>query len=1040
MFALYSSSKTETLLADLITVIGDKPLSSPFAKEVFLVQHPGMERWLSQQLAHQFKVWGNYQFLVHGKFFNAVAQKINSRLTDAVFDRDVMLWRIENLLHDDLHESEFTPLTQYLTGENIALKRYQLARKLAQVFDQYQLLRPDLLAAWQQDQLLYGNETERWQKMLWQRISAQLGDQDKSLLWHNVIAKLNHAEAGKFTAQLPERIVIFGIHHLAPAMLDFLHGLSRHCQMHFFLLNPVASVSVLPPHSRQFQHPLLDSLGQQGFEFQDMLLERGLFEGVLEHPIVTKNTKSTLEQFQHDMSANTQQVQQCSQDDSISIHACHSRMREVEVLRNQLLNRLEQDAELELRDIVVMSPDIQHYAPFISAVFNDIQHAIADRTSLVTHHAINAFIDFLQLSQSRFGWKSVLDLLERPMVYPGFDISDSDLDLIKYWLQDTRVRWGKSAQHRQALDVFACAENTWQATLDRLLMGYAVGDDSDFVDSVLPYKDIEGSSAQALGGLHDFLQLLFDASTELKQSMALAEWGAVLYGYADQLLMAADATERQQLNECLLELSSTLAGVHQGGVDVQVIIAWLQDQVNTLSQRDTGSGFLRGQLTFCSLQSIRGIPFKAIALLGMNEGDFPRIDQRPTFDLIAQDIRQGDSSQHADDRQQFLDILLSARQHLIITYVGQSIKHNNRIAPSIVVSELLDVLRDSYQMTDIVVYHPLHAFSARYFKGEKDLYSFSEADCATALALSQPRIEPAVWWQGALTAAAENIIELGDLFRFFQHPQRFFLQRQLAVRFYGIESEPDESEDFALDTLDKYYSLNQGIEESLKGKIMSVDKLQAQGRWLSGVMGELEAEQQGDIIDDFVARITALQLGEKLDDVPIDIMVGDYRLVGTLGNCYENGSLFYRYAALKGKDLMSALLHHLMINQLHPQTTILLSADDDIVLLPEHCQDNYLGVLIDLYQQGLQRPDAFFVEAALAYVQQASKSSANANEQAFDKARAQLVKAINQPHELALKRLYGAVTEVDSLLGEAFEHACRAVLLPIWQATHQSHS
>ncbi|WP_394753683.1 exodeoxyribonuclease V subunit gamma [Crenothrix sp.] len=1038
MFSLYSSHKTETLLANLVTVIKDQPLSSLFEKEVFLVQQPSMERWLSQQLASQLKVWGNYQFLVGDKFFNTMVQKINSRLNDAVFDRDALLWRIENLLRDDLHGSQFNAITQYLAGENTALKRYQLARKLAQIFDQYQILRPDMMAAWQQNQLLYDNETERWQKALWQRISVQLGEQDKGMLWRNVIAKLNDAEAGKFTPHLPERIFIFGIHHLAPVMLDFFQALSRHCPLHFFLFNPMSNVADQAHSLRHLQHPLLTSLGQQGYEFQEMLLERGLLNNELGNSTNTESTKNILQQLQNDILSPAYCAQKLAKDDSICIHACHSRMREVEVLKNQLLKCLEQDAALELRDIIVMSPDIKHYAPFISAVFGDIQHIVADSASLA-HHAFNAFIDFLQLSQGRFGWKAVLDLLERPIIYPGFDLSDSDLDLIKHWLQDTRVRWGQSAEHKQELGVFACAENTWQATLDRLLMGYALGEDSEFVDGILPYKDIEGSSAQALGGLHDFLQLLFDASSQLKQSMALADWGAVLYGYADQLLMASEVSERQPLNDCLLELSA-LASVHHECVDVQVVIAWLQDRLNTLSQRDAGSGFLRGQLTFCSLQSIRGIPFKVMALLGMNEGDFPRIDQRPTFDLIAQHTRKGDNLQRSEDRYQFLDIILSARQQLIITYVGQSIKHNNRIAPAIVVSELLEVLRDSYQLADLVVDHPLHAFSARYFKGEGDVYSFSEADCATALALSQPRADRAVWWQGALITPEENVIELTDVFRFFQHPQRFFVQRQLAVRLNGIESEPEESEDFVLDTLDKYGSLNQGIKQGLQGKLLSVTKLQAQGRWLSGVMGELEAQRQGDIIDKFVGRINALQLGEKVDDVPVDINVGDYRLVGTLGNGYENGSLFYRYAALKGKDFMGAVLHHLIINRLQPQTTILLSADDDIVLLPEYCQDSYLEVLIDLYQQGLQRPDVFFVEAALAYVQQASKFSANADEQALEKAKAQLAKAINQPHELALKRLYGAVTDLDALLGAAFEQSCRVVLLPLWQVTHQNDS
>lgn len=1038
MFILHRASKTENLLAALITIIEETPLSSAFKKESLLVQHPGMERWLSQQLARQFKVWGNYQFLTPNRFFNAIAQKINPPLTDTRVNQDAMVWQLENLLRDTLDNEHLTPVKHYLTGDNSPLKRYQLAHKLAQLFERYQLLRPDMLTAWQHNQLLYHTETERWQKILWQQINTMPTQTNKAALWLEVIATLNSTDEGALARHLPERLCIFGVNQLSPLMLDFLHGLARHCQVHFFWLSPLSNKTTQTQPVPNTQHSLLASLAQQAYELQNMLTARGLFKNSIEHLTDSEKPATVLQQLHADILRPPQPPKTLIKDASISIHACHSRLREVEVLRNQLLLALERDTNLELRDIIVMSPDSQHYAPFISAIFNDIQHTIADCPTLLSHHVINAFIDFLQLSQSRFGWQSVLDLLERPFIFASFDLTDDAVDLIKHWLQATRVRWGKSAAHKQELDLFACEENTWQALLNRLLMGYAIGDDSEFVDAILPYKDIEGSSAQALGGLHDFLQLLFNASTQFKAPMLLTDWGTVLYSYAETLLVAADPIEREQLNSLLLALSSPLNNPHNQTVELAVIIAWLQDQANEPLQHDAGGGFLRGQLTFCALQPMRAIPFKIIALLGMNESDFPRLDQQPTFDLTTQETRKGDSSKRNDDRYQFLEILLSVRQQLIISYVGQSIKHNNRIAPSIVVSELLDVLRDSYQLTDIITYHPLHAFSAQYFKGNSDLLSFSQADCDTARALAQPKIEPSVWWQGVLSEPEETIIEVFDVLRFFQHPQRYFMQRQLLVRLFGLSADAQEREAFSLDKLETYATLNQGIEDSLKGVPMSVKKLQAQGRWLSGVMGDLAAESQATVISDFVLRINTLNLGEKIHDVPLDITVGRYRLVGTLGHCYKNGSLFYRYTALKGKDFICAVLHHLMINQQQPHTTYLLSSDEHIVLLPEHCQDDYLLTLLDSYQQGQQRPNAFFSEAALAYIQQASKSGAAADGVALNKASAQLVKAINQPYELELKRLFGAATVLESILGEDFEWLCQSTLLPLWQATHSA--
>lgn len=480
MFILHSSNKTENLVAHLAAVIESSPLSSPFEKEVFLIQSQGMERWLSQQLAGHFNVWGNYQFLFPSKFFSVMALKIDSRLHDSVFERDVMLWRLEALLRTIPWKvfseqqpgnpvDDFAPVKHYLSGENISLKRYQLARQLAQIFDQYQLMRPDMLDEWQLNRTLYDTKTERWQKGLWQEIIRDTGRKHRGSLWLDVIAKLNAAQVGAFSGSMPERISVFGLHTMPPLFLSYLQGLSKHCQVHLFLLNP-AQTFWADLISKRWQtgdensvgHPLLSMLGQQGREFQEMLLEQTQFDFEPEsfEPVLNPNN---LQQLQNDILNNRLDVQPMQNDGSISIHACHSRMREVEVLKNQLLQALENDATLELRDIVVMAPDIQLYEPFISAVFIDIQHAVADRSLRLSNSSLDAFIRFLNLSQSRFGWRSVLDLLEQKVVYPAFGLAESDLESIKHWIQDTHVRWGKSAEHMRELDLPEINANTWLA-------------------------------------------------------------------------------------------------------------------------------------------------------------------------------------------------------------------------------------------------------------------------------------------------------------------------------------------------------------------------------------------------------------------------------------------------------------------------------------------------------------------------------------------------------------------------------------------------
>ena len=1049
MFILHSSNKTENLVGHLTHVIRTMPLSSPFAKEVFLIQSQGMERWLSQQLAGQLKVWANYEFLFPGKFFSSIAQRVDSRLNDAAFERNLMLWRIEALLRQ-LDGVEFLPIKNYLSTDNQDLKRYQLAKQLAQIFDQYQMMRPDMLSLWQKGELLHDNATERWQRALWLAICAQTGNKHRGALWQEAIAKFNNIQPGTLSAALPERISVFGINTMPPIFLSYLEGLAKHCDVHFFLLNPCESYWAdllskrLSVQDEIFDgHPLLSALGQQGREFQVMLLEQvnphfepKSFELSNEHQQAT-----VLQQLQNDILANQldeqSNIRSLVADNSISIHACHSRLREVEVLKNQLLAALEHDASLELRDIVVMAADIEVYEPFISAVFSDIQHAIADRSLRLSNNTLDAFIRFLALSQSRLGWQSVLDLLEQPVIYGHFALSETDLELIKYWLQETHVRWGQSAQHKKELGLPELNENTWQAALDRLLMGYAVGSEEEFVCDVLPFPDIEGSSAQALGGLCSFINLLFKAKNELKRPKTLTNWTTQLNFYAEQLLGPTGSIEQQQLHELLAALSADLEDVHNEPLALPIITSWLEDRV---SESKSTQGFLRGQLTFCSMLPMRSIPFKIIALLGMNEGEFPKIDQSPTFDLLSlkEYFRKGDRSRRIDDRYQFLEILLSTRQQLLMTYIGQSIANNETIFPSVVISELLEVLQDSYQLQDLTIREPLQSFSHRYFNGSSSLVSFSSADCETAKALQTPEIKPTDWWQGELTTDENSVIELADLLAFYQHPQRYFMRQQLSVRFQGISAQTEECEPFVIDKMDGYSIYHDWIKQRLLGENLSVKKLQAQGRWLSGVLGELEFVKQQTTVEDFVTRIQEKNLGAPIEEVAIDIHVNQYRLIGKLGCRYEKASLIYRYADLKGKDFINALLQHCVLNQLAPQSTYCLSTDEDIVFLPEQGSAELLASLVDIYCAGQQTPNAFFVEAALVYVKQAQvlKTSTRASKPAIAAAKEWLDRAVLQAYEPELKRLYQDMANRGDILDEHFEQQCQSLLQPIWDAVY----
>ena len=1043
MFILHSSNRTENLAAHLAHLIRQNPLSSPFQKELFLIQSQGMERWLSQQLALEFNVWANYEFLFPNKFFSLLAEKIDSQLNDAEFDRHLLVWRIESLLRRLNHPS-LSPLKNYLTGEGIALKRYQLAFQIAKVFDQYQIMRPDLLEHWQNEKTLYHatkqQSSESWQKTLWQAITQQTNNKHRGSLWLDVINKLNKAPPDTFKKQLPERVLIFGVNTMPPLFLNYLNALAKHIDVHLFILNPCADFWADLETKRQqiakntfeefYGHTLLANLGQQGREFQALILEENAeFSLELESFESQTQQPNTLQQLQNDILNNiTTSNITLKPDNSINIHSCYSRLREVEVLKNQILHALEQDTDLELREIIVIAPDIQKYESFISAVFNDIPHAIADRSLRLSNHVLDAFIDFLSVSQSRFGWQMVLDLLEKQVIYKSFSLTETDLDLIRYWVQDTCVRWGKSAKHKKSLGLPELSENTWQAMLDRLLMGYAVGNDEEFVQGILPYKAIEGSSALVLGCLCDFMDLLFKASSDLKTARNLKDWFDVLVQYIDLLFNDVDLIELQQLKE-LLEKLVIAHTVHNDTIELQVIISWLEGMI---SEHKSSNGFLRGQLTFCSMLPMRSIPFKVIGLLGMNDGEFPKIDKSPTFDLISQDFRKGDRSRRSDDRYQFLELLLSARQKIIMTYIGKNISQNTKIPPSVVVSELLDVLKDYYDLEQPIIEEPLQSFSWRYFDGQHNLINYSASDLTTARAINHTQFCYKSWWKGELETDVIKTIDISDLFNFFRHPQRYFFNTQLGLRFKDLERTVEERELFELNHLERYAISQEWISNILNNEELSFKKIQAKGRWFSGVLGELEFSKQKQELVEFVNQIKEKNLGSRTHDLVVDLKVGDYHLVGKLEHHYENGLLLYRYSDLKGKDFVIALLHHLIVYQINAKNTHLISKDKVLELSSSIASEQLLIDWLDIYQLGQKQPTAFFVEAAFDYIEQQNKNKARKSP--LDYVLEEFSKAKDKSYEVELNILCQNIKDLSEILGEEFSRYCEKLLQEAWNS------
>ncbi|MCF8056305.1 MAG: exodeoxyribonuclease V subunit gamma [Desulfocapsa sp.] len=1055
MFYLHLSNRTENLITQLAEVLSLDEDRDPFSPEFFLIQSQGMERMLSQSLATRFTSWCNYEYMLPTRFFALLADRLGVESGPEDYTREKLSWYLEKILRTVSGEA-FAILNRYVTSDSSGMKRYQLARQLAYVFDQYQIMRLAMIDGWEQGRLSSKkkNPAERYQMNLWNLLRREIGhSRHRGVFLRDLIKLLQGNDS--LSVILPKRLSIFGLHSLPPILLSCLQALASHCEVHFYLLSPCENywtdqltrkaqlrknISIHHPGKqgetmKPAGHPLLSSLGQQGREFQEMLLQDAEFAHEfqsftdpfdMEAPCLLHKLQSDL--LRGEVTATGTPL---AKDDSLIVVSAHSPQREMMILKDRLLHWLDKEPELALRDIVVMAPDIQEYSALIPAVFHDIPHSVADRNPAQSNTSIAVFLQFLNLCSSRFGWNEVLDLLERKEVYPRFEIQESELELVRHWVLSSGIRWGLSASQWKKMGLPAREECTWQSGLDRLMMGYAVGG-TGAVNNILPYRDIEGGMAAPLGGLSLFCEILEQAYNEFAELHSLTEWAEILADYVDRIFAEDGGNDLHELRNILTDLGLDYGPQHQAPLGFEVIRSWVEDAA---TEKKSSSGFLRGQLTFCSMLPMRSIPFQKVCLLGLNDTVFPKNDHHPPFDLLGDEFLRGDRSRRSDDRYQFLEAILSARTSLYLSYVGQSIRNNDELPPSVVVSELVEFCQ-RYGPRELVNRHPLHGFSEKYFPGDSELFSYNNQLLAVAKELRQIVPEPGPWWQGSLVdEQIPEEIHLFDMFAFFSNPQKYFVRNVLGIHVDKNVQELDEHEPFVLDSLQKYLVEQDLVIAALQGEEKKYlrQQFQVAGQWPLGTPGVIAFEEKLDEQHPFITRIMAQMEIMREDDCFVDLQLGGVNLTGTLTSLYANGSFLFRYSRLKCRDIFTAWIHHCLalLCTGKKRATRLLAKDTEICFPAESGSKEDLEILLALFLKGQQTPSPLLLEPVMAFARQQEKTEKGGKGVPLEKAVADYQKSLEQGYEPEWELLYQG-QDSNTVMGQEFVDICHWFYGSVW--------
>ncbi|HWR01192.1 MAG TPA: exodeoxyribonuclease V subunit gamma [Chlorobaculum sp.] len=1007
MLELYTSNRLEELVSALGEMVEKRPLESPFRKELIVVQSRGMQRWLSMRLASRLGIWANGEY----PFPNALVQKLFKLLgldqpdSDS-FSKEVMSWSIIRLLPVLSSEDRFAPLRSYLNDDRDGMKLFQLAGKIADTFDQYTLFRPDLLALWEEGK--DGGVNADWQPALWNALAKEASGRHRGRLKEEFCEKILYE---KLSPEFPERLSLFGISYMPPFHIEMLAAVSALIPVNIFLLSPTQEfwadiqsrrrLAGMSESERQLStegNPLLASLGKSGREFSDMLSDVG-DEAVEQHEqYVDPGHDTLLHALQSDMlnleGTGEDGLHEAPDpaDRSLQVHSCHSALREVEVLHDNLLDLLERLPGLAPKDIVVMTPDIETYAPYISSVFGSagdsvpyLPHTIADRAMLNEGDIASSVVKLLDLYGSRYTAPTLFDLLSTPPVSRRFGLEDEELDTVRRWIEETRIRWGMDEESRKTLNLPPYRENSWRAGLDRLLLGYAMPDEGRLYDGILPY-DVEGDAA-TLGKLAQFVDSVDDLAAKFDRTKTLEEWQKLFIRMLADFVSADDDSERElaRISEEIDKLTQlAVKSGFEGEVAAPVMIAWLRSR---LELAEMGLGFMTGGITFCAMLPMRSIPFRVVAMIGMNDGAFPRQQCPPGFDLISGKPRRGDRSMRGDDRYLFLESILSARDVLYLSYVGQSIRDNSELPPSVLVSELLDAVQRGFSFHEnetafsrLVVKHRLQGFNPAYFSKGSPLFSYS-AENFRALSGRNSSTSSVSFLAEPLAEPPDELksVTIEELAKFYANPSAYFLERRLGLKPGSAIRPLDDREPFGTDALDAYLMRQEILETMLRGEDARtlLPLLRSRGLLPPANHGEQMFRTLLEEVGEFAETVRAHQAVGATGQLPFDLELGGFRLFGKLDKLSPDKQLFYRCARIKAIDRIRSWISHLVLNAAGsglPDQTLLVMLDRSVRY--RHVEDApvHLERLLGFYWQGLKEPLPFFPKSSAAWAEKAGKS------------------------------------------------------------------
>ncbi len=961
MFNIYQSHSLEEL-AHYFGEIYEPDDTDPLQPTWIVVQNNEIKEWLSLKFAKEKEIAGNFRFIFPSEFLWKLYRLVDNGIPEVLpSDLNAMQWALFDLLSSEPELLSQVPY--YSLDTDTPIKRVQLCAQLADNFDQYQVYRPLMMEAWVNNKMVTKHKDEKWQASIWKNLNEKWNSAPSTT---NIPSRskaytklLNWIGKGALKSELPGQIYVFGLSQTSMPFLEIILKLSDHIQVHHFR----NEAKIGSEDSSEIIKELVSDWKKPASEQQDLLYQ-----------IAERNGISINHKFVESPKPNSQL--------QLSVHSCHSTRREVQVLKDQLLNYLDEYPDCDLSEVLVMVPDAEEYASLIEVIFGkdkgEPSLPVSRLSSNRQESAEYALNTLLGLFSSSYKTSEIIQVLNLEPIKNTFSFSDDELDVLEEWILNNKVFRGLGNQFN--------ATYSWQKALNQMIAGFSMEpDDLSVYNGLIPFHEIASTEDMLLATrFSEFIHALLHAEKRTRQKKTPLEW----LDFAEMILTNFMGIQKEEnlTSRIYLKISKLKEQVSftktKEKLSYNTIRHWLKTQFESTN---SVSGRFGQGVTVSSYVPYRSVPFRFIAILGMEESIFPRKAVRPEFDLIYANPQPGDRIQKEDDTYLFLETISATKDHLHISYKGQDQRRDSKRLPSILIQQYLDSGQSDWG--EGIIYHHLHPFSTHYFETEKNKFSYSgvnlklakeihEHDAFEGKAFMEPSFE--------IPEEPENKkINISDMISFFTHPSKYLLYNILGLNNYSEFKQITDRETFKINGLERYNLDDFLFRKLTPGK--PDDKVynfvQKAGMIPDQLQGRKTFLQEKETIQQLM-KVVEQHTTEEEHKEEINIQLGGNELFGTISGIYDDVMISYRVGSRRAKHEVQHWIKHLILleNNIDITRSLFVSKDNNgIKLLHIQSKDipsNLLQGLLKWYQESsLLKKGAFFPETSRTYAEAFDKKN-----------------------------------------------------------------